>query len=193
MLISSTVWETLNWIIVAIVIASRWFKTNSVQISSLKVRVTKLPALKTELQAQCRVSLIRLIRLPTSSSGSLVGLSVAFRGCMGSGSDFSLSCQKPGSLWGGTFPGLLICPVLSLSCWCSCQWEVARPQHNWIILNSRPEHAQSSVLWQDQSKMVCLCLSVHWQGLVGPHTCRKDTLFFLSLLQEFDFVKKIIF
>ena len=39
-------------IIAIIVIASRWFQANSAQISSLKVSMTKLPALEMEQQAR---------------------------------------------------------------------------------------------------------------------------------------------
>lgn len=53
------------------------------------------------------MSLIRLIRL-TCSSGSLLGLSVASRGSMGSGSDFSLSCQRTGSCEEGLSLGLSV-------------------------------------------------------------------------------------
>lgn len=153
--------------IVAIVIASRWLKANSVEISSRKVRTASSLPWDWNCRLKALVSLICLSRL-LSSFDSMVGLSSASRGSMGSGSEFSLSCQGTGSWEEGLALGLSVAQSSLSPAGAAAGGRWPGPQHSGIIIYFGPEHAPRSVLWHG------LLLSACQQGLVGPNTCRKD-------------------
>lgn len=101
-------------------------------------------------------------------------LSIALRGSISSGSDFSLCCGT--GLWGRALPGFpaaLSCLPAAGAAAGGGGWDLGVSESSFMM--GQKDQAHSSVLCQDQTIMVCLPCSAHRQGLLGPWTCRKDT------------------